>query len=264
MWHRGPLHELIGSGGARPWSATTAYRPRTGRLPSGRGPVQSPPMPTRTPEERAASRAETRRRARLAARGELIAEEEEVAADLEPGRERGGLFSRLFPAAPPLPNRVDPLAKFDRSGPLRPLRERIYLLRRNPLAWMLPSLACFVGYYLSETNRGNTLGLVGMFLTFGSLIAAGWFGWQRPALFGTLTALIAFVMVWGIFLATIAERAGDPTLGSPLELASLLLLQAVIQGGLGFLGGWYGGYLRRRQAQVSADARRASAGRRRG
>lgn len=184
--------------------------------------------------------------------------------DPEPARERGGLFSRLFPAAPPLPNRVDPLAKFDRSGPLRPLRERIYLLRRNPLAWMLPSLACFVGYYLSETNRGNTLGLVGMFLTFGSLIAAGWFGWQRPALFGTLTALIAFAMVWGIFLATVAERAGDPTLGSPLELASLLLLQAVIQGGLGFLGGWYGGYLRRRQAQVSADARRATAGRRRG
>jgi len=220
-------------------------------------------MPTRTPEERAASRAETRRRARLAARGELTADEE-VTADPEPAGERGGLFNRLFPAAPPLPNRVDPLAKFDRTGPLRPLRERIYLLRRNPLAWMLPSLICFVGYYLSETNRGNTLGLVGMFLTFGSLIAAGWYGWQRPALFGTITALIAFVMVWGIFLATVAERAGDPTLGSPLELTGLLLLQAVIQGGLGFLGGWYGGYLRRRQAQVSAQARRASAGRRRG
>lgn len=221
-------------------------------------------MPTRTPEERAASRAETRRRARLAARGELSADDE-VTAEPEPTRERVGLFERFFPAAPPLPNRVDPLAKFDRTGPLRPLRERIHLLRHNPLAWMLPSLTCFVGYYLSETNRGNTLGLAGMFLTFGSLIAAGWFGWQRPALFGTITALIAFALVWGIVIATVTERAGDPTaLGSPLELAGLLLLQGVIQGGLGFLGGWYGGYLRRRQAQVSADTRRASAGRRRG
>ena len=36
-----------------------------------------------------------------------------------------------------------------------------------------------------------------------------------------------------------------------------LVLRALYQAGLGFLGGWYGGYLRRRQTQMSAtDPRR--------
>jgi hypothetical protein len=44
--------------------------------------------------------------------------------------------------------------------------------------------------------------------------------------------------------------------GTPLGVVSQLLLQAAYQAGLGFLGGWYGGYLRRRQTQISVDARR--------
>ena len=32
-----------------------------------------------------------------------------------------------------------------------------------------------------------------------------------------------------------------------------LVLQGLYQAGLGFLGGWYGGYLRRRQTQLSAQ-----------
>lgn len=242
----------------------TAYRPRIARLSlDGARPVQSPPMSTRTPEERAASRAEARRRARLAARGELPSEES-TSTDPEPAPEGGGFFQRLFPPAPPLPNRPDPLAKFDRTAPLRPIRERLYLLRRNPLAWMIPSLTCFIGYFGSQTGPGTVLGLIGTFLTFGSLIAAGWFGWQRPSLYGTVTALIAFALVWGVFFATFAQRgAGPTTFGEPLELTGFLLVQGIIQAGLGFLGGWYGGYLRRRQAQVSAASRRVPAGRRR-
>lgn len=221
-------------------------------------------MPIRTTEEQAASRAEARRRARLAARGELPAEEA-VVGDPAPPARRGGFFERLFPAAPPLPNRLDPLAKFDRAAPLRPIRERVYLLRHNLLAWMLPSLTCFVGYFGSLTGGGTALGLIGTFVTFGSLIAAGWFGWQRPTLYGTVTALIAFVLVWGVVLATFAGRGVGPTaFGEPLEVAGAFVFQGVIQGGLGFLGGWYGGYLRRRQAQVTAESRRASAGRRKG
>lgn len=236
------------------------YRPLTVRV--ARPPVQSPAMPTRTPEERAASRAEARRRARLSARGELPPDEP-TGDDTDPTPPRGGCLGRLFPAAPPLPNRPDPLATFNRRWPLRPVRERIYLLRRNPLPWVLPSLTCFIGYYLSETNRGNTLGLIATFLTFGSVIAAGWFGWQRPSLFGTVTALIAFVLFWAVVILTVAERGAGPTdFGEPMELAASFLLQGVIQGGLGFLGGWYGGYLRRRQAQVAAETRTASARRR--
>jgi len=220
-------------------------------------------MPTRTPEERAASRAEARRRARLSARGELPPEEP-TSDDPDPAPDRGGFFGRLFPPAPPLPNRPDPLAKFDRTAPLRPIRERIYLLRRNPVPWVVASLTCFIGYYVSETNRGNTLGLIGTFLTFGSIIAAGWFGWQRPQLFGIVTALIAFALFWAVIVVTVAQRGAGPTdFGEPIELAASFLLQGVIQGGLGFLGGWYGGYLRRRQAQVSAEARGSASARRR-
>lgn len=186
-------------------------------------------------------------------------------ADPSPPPARGSFFGRIFPAAPPLPNRPDPLTKFDRTAPLRPVRERVYLLRRNPVAWMLPSLTCFIGYFASLTGGGTALGLIGTFVTFGSIIAAGWFGWQRPTLYGTVTALIAFVLVWGVVLATFAERGVGPTaFGEPLEIAGAFAVQGVTQGGLGFLGGWYGGYLRRRQAQVTAASHRGSAGRRRG
>ena len=46
------------------------------------------------------------------------------------------------------------------------------------------------------------------------------------------------------------------TLG-PERVVPDLVLRALYQAGLGFLGGWYGGYLRRRQTQMSAtDPRR--------
>ncbi len=199
----------------------------------------------------------------MSARGEMPPEEL-ATDDEEPTPDRGSFLGRLFPSAPPLPNRPDPLAKFDRTGPLRPVRERLYLLRKNPLAWMLPSLTCFVGYFGSMTGGGEALGLVGTFLTFGSLIAAGWIGWQRPSLYGTVTALIGFALVWGVVLVTFAGRGVGPTaFGDPLEVGGSFLLQGAVQGGIGFLGGWYGGYLRRRQAQVGAEARRTSSTRRR-
>jgi hypothetical protein len=198
------------------------------------------------------------------ARGEVAPDEADPEPEAAAPAQRGGFFDRLFPPAPPLPNRTDPLAKFDRSAPLTPVRERLYLLRKNLLAWMLPSLVCFVGYFGSLTGGGTPFGLIGTFLTFGSLIAAGWFGWQRPTLYGTVTALIAFVLVWFVVFAAFAERgAGPSAFGEPVEVIGAFAFQAIIQGGLGFLGGWYGGYLRRRQAQVTAESR-AAAGRRRG
>lgn len=203
-------------------------------------------------EDRSASRAEARRRARLAARGELP-EPDESAIEPEPRAPRGSFLSRIFPPAPPLPNRPDPLAGYHGSGPLRPITAALYLIGRNPLAWILPGLAAFPGYILSFGDRTGILSLAGTFLLFGALIAAGWFGWQRPPLFGVATAVVCFVISIGFVLFSFAQQgAGPDTFGSVVlrQVVSGLYLAA-----LGFIGGWYGGYLRRRQTQLGATAR---------
>ena len=213
-------------------------------------------MSQRTNEERARSRAEARRRARLAARGEPIETDEEEADEPAPAP-RGGFLTRLFPPAPPLPNRPDPLAGFDRNGPMRPIRERLFLLRSNVLAWVLPGILAFFGFFASIFYAQGFLGLIGTFLLFGALIAAGWFGWQRPTLFGTAAALISFILSAAFIVWTFASQgAGPDTFGTPGQVAIELFLQAAYQAGLGFLGGWYGGYLRRRQTQLSSEVRR--------
>ena len=61
-------------------------------------------------------RAEARRRARLAARGELPPEDP---VDVEEEAAPRGFLGRIFSAAPPL-RHADPLAGFDASGALRP------------------------------------------------------------------------------------------------------------------------------------------------
>lgn len=204
-------------------------------------------------EDRNARRAEARRRARLAARGELP---EPEADDPEPEQRpgRGGFLARMFPPAPPLPNRGDPLAGFTGGGPLRPITERLFLLRRNPLAWTLPGLAAFVGFLGSFSFGSGILGLVGTFLLFGGLIAAGWFGWQRPALFGVAAALLGFVIATAIVLFTFSSLGATPeTFGEPVTVIGQLVVQGLYQCALGFLGGWYGGYLRRRQTQLGGE-----------
>lgn len=215
-------------------------------------------MSTRTTEERAArSRAEARRRARLAARGDLPDESEEPQPDAVSARRSGGLLARLFPPAPPLPNRPDPLAGFDRTGSLRPVRERLFLLRRNVLAWLIPAVVAFIGFFASVSYGNNLLGLIGTFVLFGALIAAGWFGWQRPTLFGTTAGIIGYVLGTALILISFAAAGvSGETLGTPPELVLSLVVQALYPAGIGFLGGWYGGYLRRRQTQLSAETRR--------
>jgi hypothetical protein len=210
-----------------------------------------------SPTDRGSSRAEARRRARLAARGEL---KEEADAVEEPEAEspRGSFVGRLFPPAPPLPNKPPPLSGFDESGPLRPIRVRAFLLRRNLAAWVLTGVAAAAGYFASiYYGPTNIVSLVGTFLLFGAIIAAGWFGWQRPALYGTAAAILSFVMVAIFFFVTSAMAGVTPDVfGEPGQVASGLLVQGLYQGALGFLGGWYGGYLRRRQTQLSADRAR--------
>jgi hypothetical protein len=212
-------------------------------------------MSTPSPEERAATRAEARRRARMMARGELQPDEVET---VEPDREpRGGFLTRLFPPAPPLPNRPDPLAGFDGSGALRPVRERAFLLRRNLLAWVLPGVVAFVGYIASLFYQASILGLIGTFVLFGSLIAAGWFGWQRPTLYGTAASLVSYLLVTALILVQLGQMGADVESLGPDRVIPDLVLRALYQAGLGFLGGWYGGYLRRRQTQMATtDTRR--------
>ena len=198
-------------------------------------------------------RAEARRRARLAARGELpdvVEAEDEPAAP----ESRGGLLTRMFPPAPPLTGRPDPLAGYHPGGRLGFIGERAFLLRHNLLAWIPPGVAAFVGYIASLSYGSSVIGLVGTFTLFGSLIAAGWFGWQRPTLFGTAAAIVGFILASALVLLSFARLGvGPDTFG--LEAIGQLFIQALYLAGLGFLGGWYGGYLRRRQAQLSAQQR---------
>ncbi len=191
----------------------------------------------------------------MAARGELpedVSDEpvaDEPTATSRPG---GGILGRLFPPAPPLPNRPDPLAGFEGTGPMRPITSRIYLLRRNPLAWIVPGILAFVGFYASFTYATDPLGLFGTFLLFGALIGAGWLGWQRPSLFGISAALLGFVIATAIVLFTFASLGATPETFEPVVILNLFV-QALYQSALGFLGGWYGGYLRRRQTQLSGQ-----------
>ncbi len=214
-------------------------------------------MSTRsTDDERARSRAEARRRARLAARGEWTDDEGPEEAPEAPAGQGGGFLGRIFPPAPPLPGRGDPLAGFDPGGPLRPIRERLFLLRTNLLAWVVPGIVAFIGFLASIFYAQGLLGLLGTFLLFGSLVAAGWIGWQRPTLFGTAASLVGYLFSVALILYTFASQgAGPNTFGTPAQLGLRLLTDGLIQAGLGFLGGWYGGYLRRRQAQIAAQTR---------
>ena len=209
-------------------------------------------------DERARSRAEARRRARLAARGELPDTDVE-ATEETPTEPRGSFLTRIFPPAPPLPNKPPPLAGFDESGPLRPIRVRAFLLRRNLAAWVLTGLVAAAGYYASvRLGPTDPLSLAGTFAMFGALIAAGWFGWQRPALYGTAAAILSFVLVAIVVVITSSMVGFTPDAFGPAQVASSLALQGIYQAGLGFLGGWYGGYLRRRQTQLSNDRARTS------
>lgn len=210
-------------------------------------------MSTRSDDHSSATRAEARRRARLAARGELPLDEEEAEAPVE--EPRRGFFGRIFPPAPPLPGRPDPLEGFDPDGPLRPVRERLFLLRKNLPAWVLTGLGAFVGFFGSFAFDTGVLSLLGTFLLFGSLIAAGWIGWQRPALYGVAAALLSYFAVSAWILLELSRVAVVQELAPGAVIADLTF-RGLYQAGLGFIGGWYGGYLRRRQTQLNAQTRK--------
>jgi hypothetical protein len=213
-------------------------------------------MTNRSAAERAA-RAEARRRARLAARGELPenVDDEEAAAPAEPAR--GGFWRRLFPSAPPLPGKGDPLAGFTYSGRLRPVVEVFWLLRRNLWAWLVPGVLSSAALIFGGPASG--FGFIGTMLYFVCLIAAGWIGWQRPSLYGLAAALVGFVLFLPAAFASLAALGMDSLsdYGPPGAVIWSLASQGLLLAFIGFVSGWYGGYLRRRQAEVGGQTRRS-------
>lgn len=205
---------------------------------------------------RSNDRAEARRRARLAARGELP-EADEVVHEPAPPVPSGGFLRRIFPPAPPLPGRPDPLKGFDRNGPLRPIRERAFLLRQSPWVWIGFGIVAFLGFIASRFWLGSPMELIGTFGLFGALIAAGWYGWQRPTLFGTAAGILGYVLatLFVLYFFAMMDVTAD-AFGTPAQVVTNVMVQGLYLSGLGFLGGWYGGYLRRRQAQLSSEVRR--------
>ena len=204
-------------------------------------------MSNRSAQQEAASRAEARRRARLAARDLDPEEPSEEDPEEPPVRRGGSLLGRIFPPAAPLPGRPDPFANFRYAGPLRPVVGNLYLLARNPLAWVLPGLV----WAAARLFQGSSFeALIASLVSFGVLIAAGWFGWQRPSLFGAAAGALGYLA----FLLVIAFAA--PALYA-FVTPEAVAINGILYTGLGLISGWYGGYLRRRQAQVSSDAQRS-------
>ena len=211
-------------------------------------------MTNRSAAERAA-RAEARRRARLAARGELDESEDEqdAAEDLAPPRPT--LMQRLFPTAPPLPGKSNPLAGFTYTGALRPVVLIGWLLRRNPVAWIVPGIVWAVARAVTPLE---SIGFIATMLTFVSLVAAGWIGWQRPSLYGTAAAVLGFVILVAYTTWFFAELGAEPgQISSPTDLAIGIASSGVLFAFIGFVSGWYGGYLRRRQAAVNQQVTRS-------
>jgi hypothetical protein len=233
-----------------------AYCPLTGHATAR---VHSAAMPSRARARSAASRTEARRRARLEARvGDLPAaeleDEEAVEAQRRPS---GGILRLLFPPAPPLAGKPDPLAGFTGSGWTRPLALRLHLLRANPTAWLGFGVLAGIGYVLSSQLATDALGFVANLLMFGALVAAGWFGWQRPALYGTVAAVVGYVLGTALLLIFFTFQGAAPTASAPVGLfLANVVVYAALQAILGFVAGWYGGYLRRRQAALPTAVRR--------
>lgn len=198
----------------------------------------------------AEARAEARRRSRLLARGETF---DDSAGDDEPAaapRQQGLTFlQRVFPPAPPLPGKSDPLLGFSYSGPLPQVVSSFWLIRRNLYAGVGMGILWAAAYIVTVLYGGSMIGVSASFLSFGSLVAAGWLGWQRPWLYGLVAAVVGYVL-FASYFSYLAANDPDGTAATG-ELAQYLFSNGLLQIGVGALAGFYGGYLRRRFSDPS-------------
>jgi C-6 monooxygenase len=113
-------------------------------------------MSNRT-RRRAARRTEARRRQREAGQEDQSTEERSESDRAEApaqGAPQGGFLRRAFPPAPPLPGKPDPLAGFGYSGRGRRIVEHLWLLIRNPLAWIGPAGIWAFAQFATITGEG--------------------------------------------------------------------------------------------------------------
>lgn len=190
---------------------------------SDRGDVAYNPRAMPNKSRRSADdRAEARRRSRQAARGDAEQGVEEDEAESAGSSSEGGsgpsLLTRLFPPAPPLPGRGDPLRDFSYSGPLRSVVSSLYLLFRNPLPWLLGGMM-WAGGQLFRSD--SLIGIVALFASFAGLIGAGWFGWQRPWVFGLAAGVVGWLVLVGAVLGLSATLPGTGVSASPTASAAV-------------------------------------------
>ena len=204
----------------------------------------------------AEERAEARRRARYAAQGredELEDEEDDEKESGSGAEQRGSFLTRLFPPAPPLPGKPDPLAGFAYAGPLRGVVAGAYLLARHPVPWL--GMGALWAVARLTLPFGDVITIFASILSFGALIAAGWIGWPRPWLFGLMASLVGIALYATIFGLLVGPAQDEFTTG---EVIAGSFSQEVVQLQplFGFVAGWYGGYLRRRMASAPSSAAR--------
>jgi hypothetical protein len=199
-------------------------------------------------------RADARRRSRQVARGEEVPATEPE-APVKAAARPPGLFARMFPPAPPLAGKGDPLRGFTYQGRFRGIVSGAWLLFRHPLPWGAAAAGWAVLQLgLLVTPREN---LVAFAITLGQyalLIGAGWFGWQRPWLFGAAAGVIG-VVLHAVIAGIVTIQAGEGAEAALSVVGSLTAL-VLLYGLVGAFAGFYGGYLRRRMAAQSATTTR--------
>lgn len=205
-------------------------------------------MPATKPRS-AADRKAARRRARQVARGEEVPEvaTASAAAETAAASRPPNLFARLFPPAPPLPGKGDPLRGFTYTGRFRGIVSGAWLLFRHPLVWGAAGAGwSILQLALLVTARQNLLAFAITLGQYALLIGAGWFAWWRPWLFG-LAAGVFGVILHAVIAGLITVQAGQDVAAALTVVGSLSAL-VVLYGLVGAFAGFYGGYLRRRMA----------------
>lgn len=190
------------------------------------------------------------------ARGEEVPETD-VAQPATTQARPPGLFARMFPPAPPLAGKGDPLAGFAYRGRFRGLVAGAWLLVRHPLPWGVSAAGWavlqFVLIQIGEASEAGSATLVTFAITlgqYGLLIAAGWIGWQRPWLFGAMAGLMGTVLL-GLIAGLNAFANGD-SFSVVAVAVGVSATYGAVYGFIGAFAGFYGGYLRRRMASQSA------------
>jgi hypothetical protein len=185
------------------------------------------------------------------ARGEEVPATETAHAETAPARPPG-LFARMFPPAPPLAGKGDPLAGFTYRGRFRGLVAGAWLLFKHPLPWGVAAGGWAVlQLALLVAQRQNLVAFAITLGQYGLLIGAGWFGWQRPWLFGAAAGVVG--VVFHAVIAGIATMQAGEGAEAALSVVGSLSALVILYGLVGAFAGFYGGYLRRRMAAQSAS-----------